>query len=229
MIWGSHNGGKPFTKAGAGYLESLTSWLQDTRLMSEAILRLFNDYQKDGTVGFNVASWPKHKQLPLSEFAIKPVVLGQRMDTLLKSLWATRFVLLETLWEEYLQELVQELRHQDAAIFEPFCQRDFMAEVVRGVLTGGIASIDEVKNEIATRFATGITRESWEVQWKQLSRLQIGLSDKDATMPWFNKLASYFEMRNCIVHLQGRVSQSLRKRDTYLRRQEAGGNLAAAA
>jgi hypothetical protein len=110
---------------------------------------------------------------------------------------------------------VQELRHQDATIFEPFCQRDFMAEVVRSVLTGGIASIDDVKNEIATRFATGITRESWDVQWKQLSRLQIGLTDKDATLPWFEKLASYFEMRNCIVHLQGRVSQSLRKRDSF--------------
>jgi hypothetical protein len=185
--------------------------------MSEAILRLSNDYQNDGTVRFNTDSWPKPKaqQLPLSDFSMKPVVLAQRMDTLLKSLWATRFVFLETLWEEYLQELVQELRHQDAMIFEPFCQRDFMAEVVRSVLTGGIGSIDEVKNEIATRFATGITRESWDIQWKQLGRLQIGITDKDATLPWFDKLATYFEMRNCIVHLQGRVSQSLRKRDSF--------------
>jgi hypothetical protein len=45
--------------------------------------------------------------------------------------------------------------------------------------------------------------------------MQIGLTDKDTSLPWFDKLAAYFEMRNCIVHLQGRVSQQLRKRDSY--------------
>lgn len=208
---------KPYTKAGTDYLENLTRWLQETRLMSEAIIRLRNDYQRDGIVRFDATSWPKPQmqQLPLSEFTIKPVVLAQRMESLLKNLWATRFVFLETMWEEYLQELVQELRHQNATIFEPFCERDFMAEVVRNVLTDNIASIDEIKNEIATRFATGITRGSWEIQWKHLSRLQIGLTEKDTSLLWFSKLATYFEMRNCIIHLQGRVTLSLRKRDKF--------------
>lgn len=46
---------KPFTKAGATYLEALTNWLQDTRLMSEAVYRLFKDYEHDGKIAFSEA------------------------------------------------------------------------------------------------------------------------------------------------------------------------------
>lgn len=213
---------KPFTESGKKYLDNLTAWFQDTRLMSEAIFRLYGNFQKDGTIRFDEKSWPKgnKQKLTLSNFSITPVVLSQRMDGLLKNLWATRFVFLESLWEEYLQELVQELRHQDASIFEPFCERDYMAEVIRNVLTGNITSIDDVKDEIATRFATRITRGSWNDQWKQLRRLQIGLSDKDVSEAWYNKLAAYFEMRNCIIHLRGRISQTLHKVEPYYEKKD---------
>ena len=178
---------KPYTQAGKDYLDALTTWLQDTRLMSEAVFRLFQDYQKDGTVSFSDNSWPKPKKdqqlAPMKSFTISAIQLAQRMESLLKGLWSTRFVFLETLWEEYLQELVLEIRHKDASVFEPFCEKDFMAGLVRDVLTGDLESVEEIKNEAAARFAAGLTRQPWSQQWKQLQRLQIGLTDKDASLP----------------------------------------------
>lgn len=209
---------QPHTNAGREYLQALTEWLQDTRLMSEAVHRLFRDYTKSGKVEFSQASWPKPEKapgLPLKEFKIGAIPLGQRMEALLKELWATRFVLLETLWEEYLEELVKELRHKDASLFEPFVEREFMADIVREVITDRLVSVDEIKDEVAARFAAGLTRRPWEEQWKQLRRLQIGLTEKDEQLPWFSKLATYFEMRNCIIHRQGRVSRLLKKIDAY--------------
>lgn len=209
-----------YTTAGQRYREALTVWLQDTRLMSEAIFRLYGDYNESGNIQFSQASWPKpNKGDELPDFAIKPIQLGVRMDGLLKELWSTRFVFLETLWEEYLQQLMTELRHKDAAIFEPFCERDFMVEIVREVLVDRLQSVDEVKDEVAARFAAGITRQSWEQQWKQLKRLEIGLTDKEASDKWFQNLCIYFEMRNCIIHRQSRVSPLLNRKTPYFKDQ----------
>jgi len=206
------------TDAGKRFRDDLTAWLQDTRLMSEAVHRLFGDYEKDGTVRFDRRSWPKpRKSDKLGDFRIKPVQLGLRMDALLKNLWSTRFVFLEALWEEYLQDLVKELRHKDASIFEPFCEREFMADVVRDVLVDRVASVDEIKDEVAARFATGITRRPWSDQWKQLRKLQIGLSEDDQHLEWFSELDVYFEMRNCVIHRQGRVSALLLSKSQYFR------------
>jgi len=208
---------QPFTSAGKQYLASLTAWLQDVRLVSEAVTRLSSDYEQQGKVAFSSESWPKQKaaQHSLKPFTIKPVELAQRMDGLLKTTWSTQFVFLESLWEEYLQELITELRHKDASVFEPFCEREFMAEVVRDVLVDHVVTIDDIKDEVATRFATGITRDSWHAQWKQLCRLEIGLSDKDSKHQWFSHLDEYFEMRNCIVHRRAKVSSLLRKKSKY--------------
>jgi hypothetical protein len=118
---------KTFTAAGKQYLLALTEWLQDTRLMSEAIFRLFRDYNKIKDVVFSPDSWPKPQKNqegvpPLKGFKIDAVHLSTRTTGLLKNLWSTRFVFLETLWEEYLEELVKELRHKDTTLFEPFCE-----------------------------------------------------------------------------------------------------------
>jgi hypothetical protein len=206
----------PVTEAGKAYLEALTAWLQDTRLMSEAVFRLKADFEKEGRVPFDVKSWPKRKTSDeLTPFQIKPVALAQRMDSLLANVWRNRFVFLETLWEEYLETLVTELRHKDAKLFEPFCERDFVADIVREVLTDRLNSIDEIKDEVASRFAAGLTRRPWEEQWKQLSRLEVGLSEKDNQLAWFSQLDVYFEMRNCIIHRQCRISPALRRKDAY--------------
>ncbi|MEN6367835.1 MAG: hypothetical protein ABFC88_13585 [Thermoguttaceae bacterium] len=208
---------KPHTSAGKKYIDNLTAWLQDTRLMSEAVFRLYKDYQNDGMVKFSSSSWPKKSTggLATKDFTIKPIVLGERMGELLKNMWSTRFVFLETLWEEYLRNVVQELRHEDATVFEPFCERDFMADIVRDVITDSISTIDDVKSEVATRFATGITRQSWPNQWKQLARLKIGICEKDKCERWFSHLETYFEMRNCLIHLKGEVSNSLKRIDSF--------------
>jgi hypothetical protein len=210
---------KPFTIAGQQYLSALTEWLQDTRLMSEAVYRLFSDYGKTKNVVFSPKSWPKPPKPagvpPLKEFTITPVTLSERTAGLLKNLWSTRFVFLETLWEEYLEELVKQLRHKDTKLFEPFCEKEFMADVVRDIITDRLVTLEEVKDEVAARFAAGLTRQPWEVQWKQLTRLEIGLCEKDHALPWFPKLDIYFEMRNCIIHRQGKISPALKRKDTY--------------
>ena len=197
---------KPFTQAGKNFQASMTAWLQDTRLMSEAIFRLYQQHQGDGTVKFSAQSWPKPPKgdLPLKDFKIKPVPLEKRLDTLLKTLWRSQFIFLEALWEEYLQELVQELRLRDASVFEPFCEQNFMAGIVKDVLAGGLSSIDEIKDEAAARFAAGITRQPWKDQWGQLARLEVGISRDDSNQPWFSEIDTYFEMRNCIIHRQSR-------------------------
>lgn len=206
-----------YTAAGDKFADALTVWLQDTRLMSEAVYRLYKDHQAQGRVDFSPPSWPKPKKgdLPLPTFEIKPVPLAQRMDGLLKSLWSSQFVFLESLWEEYLQDLVLELRHKDASIFEPFCEQKFMAGIVRDVLAGSLASIEEIKDEAAARFAAGITRQAWKDQWAQLARLDVGLTKAEEAEPWFHELDTYFEMRNCIIHRKARVSSLLNQKTEY--------------
>jgi hypothetical protein len=137
------------------------------------------------------------------------------MDSLLKTLWKSQFIFLETLWEEYLQDLVLELRLKDASIFEPFCEQKFMAGIVRDVLAGDLETIEEIKDEAAARFAAGITRQPWKDQWTQLARLEVGLSQKDESLPWFIQLDTYFEMRNCIIHRNGEVSSLLNQKTDY--------------
>lgn len=205
------------TQAGDTFRQALTEWLQDTRLMSEACFRLYSDHNKSGHVNFSDASWPKPKkgEPSLSQFEMKPVPLTLRMEGLLKTLWRSQFIFLESLWEEYLQDLVLELRLQDASVFEPFCEQKFMAGVVRDVLSGKLESVEEIKDESAARFAAGLTRQPWSEQWGQLARLEIGLTKHDDILPWFKDLDVYFEMRNCIIHRQARVSPLLNQKTAY--------------
>ena len=206
-----------FTEAGKAFGNSMTEWLQDTRLLSEAVHRLYSHHRETGDVDFSDASWPKPKKTdrPLNKFKINPGPLALRMENLLKSLWSSQFIFLETLWEEYLQALVLELRHKDASIFEPFCEQKFMAGIVRDVLSGELNHIDEIKDEAAARFAAGITRQPWKDQWAQLTRLEVGLTKNDERLPWFKDLDEYFEMRNCIIHRNTRVSQLLKEKSEY--------------
>jgi len=208
---------KPYTKAGKAFLDSLTVWLQDTRLMSEAVYRLNSEYKTKGSIKFTKAAWPKGKSsYELSEFTIDPIPLGLRMNELLESTWKAQFIFLESLWEEYLQELVKELRVEDAKIFEPFCEKEFMANIVREVLSDQLGSIEEIKDEAAARFAAGLTRQAWDDQWKQLQKLDIGLSvDKDKQNQWYIDLDVYFEIRNCIIHRRGEVSPLLNKKTDF--------------
>ena len=42
-----------FTEAGNKFAGPMTEWLQDTRLMSEAVFRLCGDHKKTGLVNFS--------------------------------------------------------------------------------------------------------------------------------------------------------------------------------
>lgn len=174
-----------YTDAGGKFGALITEWLQDTRLLAEAASRLYDEHKKTGSVRFSPQSWPKPNKddLPLHTFAINAVPLAQRMDSLLKTLWRSQFIFIETIWEEYLQDLVLELRHKDVSVFEPFCEQKFMAGIVRDVLAGDLKSIEDIKDEAAARFAAGITRQPWKDQWKQLARLEVGLSRKMKSWP----------------------------------------------
>ncbi len=205
-----------FTQAGNNFGDRITVWLQNTRLMSEAVFRLNIDYEKTGRVQFTEQSWSKSKAAFSPRFfSIKPIDLSHRMDSLLKSLWKSQFVFLESLWEEYLQELVLELGDRDVKILDPFCEKDFMVEVIKDVIADKITSVSEIKISAAERFAAGITRQDWNSQWKQLKLLNIGLSAKDAEEKWFHHLDVYFEMRNCIIHRSGKLSPLLKQKNEF--------------
>jgi hypothetical protein len=205
------------TKAGTKFSDASTTWLQDTRLMSEAVFRLYTDYQKDRRIVFSAPSWPKPEkgEFPLPTFEIRPMPLAQRIEDLLKSLWRAQFVFLESIWEEYLQDLVLELRSHDVSIFEPYCEQKFMASLVRDVLAGKLGSLEEIKDEAAARFAAGITRQAWAEQWNQLSRLGVGLTKAQEVESWYLHLDTYFEMRNCLIHRGSRVSSLLHQKTDY--------------
>lgn len=206
-----------YTNAGNDYAERVTVWLQNTRLMSESVFRLYSEYQKSGQVKFSDYSWPKGKKGLLSPntFTIKPVVLSHRMDSLLKNLWKSQFIFLESLWEEYLQDLVLELGDADKRILEPFCDREFMFDVMRDLISDKFTDLSEVHQAAAERFAAGLTRVDWNRQWKQLKQLNIGLSPEDAEHDWYGNLDVYFEMRNCIIHRGARISPLLKAKSPF--------------
>lgn len=206
-----------YTDAGKNFSKNMTEWLQNTRLMSEASFRLSDQHKQSGPISFSASSWPRKAPggIQYPKFEMSDGNIDQRMNGLLKSVWRSQFIFLETFWEEYLQELVLELRGWDVSIFEPFCEKDFMAEIVKDVLSGKLENIDDIKDEVASRFAAGITRKPWEGQWGQLARLNIGLSAKDKSESWFSEMDVYFEMRNCIIHRKGRVSAILRQKSDY--------------
>ena len=94
------------------------------------------------------------------------------MEGLLKRLWSTRFVFLETLWEEYLEELVKELRHKNTKLFEPFCEREFMADIVRDVITDRIDSREERASDPASRSLRPLLRSPSQFRWPPSPFLQ---------------------------------------------------------
>ena len=141
-----------FTEAGEAFRVRLNNWLQDTRLLSEAAYRLYCDHKSSGEIKFSDHAWPKRHFT--FQFVVDEATLSKRVDGILKRVWSGQFVFLETLWEEYLQQLVVELRHIDASIFEPFCDKEHMALLLRRVLNNEISDIEDLKLAAAQRFAT---------------------------------------------------------------------------
>ena len=206
----------PMTDAGNLFLDALTGWLQDVRFAGEAIYRLSEEYRAAKSVSFSPAAWPPPAgQTADTEFTVSEPHLSNLVDRALRVHWETRFVFLETLWEEYLQNLILEIRVKNVTVFEEFSTRDFMVDLMRQIISDKWASVDDIKIEVASRFAAELTHKSWEHQWKDLARLSIGIGKKPPESDWYKELESYFEMRNCIIHRNGRASARLREVNPY--------------
>ena len=88
----------------------------------------------------------------------------------------------------------------------------YIQDALNDALVGKIPSIKDLRMTIGNRFASMITRKSWDDQWKDLGKLGVGLSvSSEQSKSWYKSMAQYFEMRNLIIHAQGRVSDKLRE------------------
>lgn len=206
-----------YTNSSKQFGKSVTGWLQDTRLLSEAVYRL-NQEHNQTRIALTQDAWPKQKAsggAKPAEFTMTPKDLATRMDTLDRNLWAAQFIFLESLWEEYIQGLLLELGRNKPTILRDFVGKDYMSHLVEDALAGSFADLDELTDAAVTRFASAITRESFGRQWRQLERLGIGLNSKAQNEKWYENLDVYFEMRNCIVHRRGRISTTLNQLTPY--------------
>lgn len=205
-----------YTNAANQYKSAITKWLQQTRLLSEAAYRLNSSYKTDNGIAFSEESWQKMKkeEIKTTAFTMNGDDLKQAMEELTLGLWSAQFALLETLWEEYLENLILELGGGKPDLLKPFVDKEYMAELVSDAVSNKFSTIDELRFEAAIRLASVITRQPFEKQWNHLKRLGIGLPDA-AKETWFTELDVYFEMRNCIIHRNGRVSESLNTKTKY--------------
>lgn len=217
---------RTYTDAGSALRVVLTTWLQETRVLSQAAVDLQNNYKSSGRLRLTKGSWvtmASRKRTPLwddslsDEASTFTLTAGQEREVvcdLLTTLHASRLILLETLWEEYLQNLVFELEHKKPELFTPFVEKEFMSQIVHEVLVGSLLTVDEIKDEVASRFSAGITRLPWKEQWKHLCRLGFGLKDASEE-GFYQALTEYFEIRNCLVHRNGRPSRTLKEINAY--------------
>jgi hypothetical protein len=143
---------------------------------------------------------------------MQPKALNERLSNLQQALWVSRFVFLETVWEQYLLDLVKELAQSKPTWLEAFSKKDLnlLPEVLRAT------DLNELHQIAAIRIAENITRQSWSDQWASLTGLNVGLSRDQRTERWWQKLDVYFEMRNCFIHRAGQPSSDLLRKDPLL-------------
>jgi len=205
--------GRRYTQAAEGYFRDLTQWLQDTRLMSEAVFRLEQDYQETGAIDLDPEVWSKkkHGTIEPTEFRICPSVLSQRMKSLHLRMWSSRFVFLETLWEEYLRGLIYEVHQSDTELLVRFRDRLHKDDSVKNILAPLTGTPEEIGEQASSLLARWLPGQPWKKQWNKLIQLGIGLDDGAKSEQWYTELNTYFLIRNCIVHTGGQTSPELRK------------------
>jgi hypothetical protein len=194
------------TDAGLRFLVEIDAWLQDTRLMNEAVFRLQKSLP--ASFAFTEEAWPKPRYH--GEFSMQPGAVTERLPLLRDTLLKSRFVFLETHWERYLEDLVCEIAREAPAVLDTILegkQLNLLPDIFK------TDSLEELRHHAALRLAEEVTRSSWEGQWKQIARLGIGFSGPPKSEKWWQKLDVYFEIRNCLVHRDGRVSDALRAKD----------------
>ena len=139
------------------------------------------------------------------------------VEGLMEKMLASQFIFLETLWESYLSELSAELNSINPVLFKECLDSRYIQDALNDALVGKITSLKDLRIAIGNRFASMITRKSWDDQWKDLGKLGVGLSvSSEQSKSWYKPMTQYFEMRNLIIHAQGCVSDKLRELDnTY--------------
>lgn len=203
---------------------ALVEWSQDARLYSEAIVRLTNQVSESpGSVSISREAWPLGKT---NNFPLLRDVDEQRLKLLLQKSWRSQFILLEGIWEIYLEMLYLELSIKLPHALEDLCKQSPPEFLLRAILSETQSPLDDIRNRTAEWLASKLTRKSWTEQWDELQRLKIGLTEKHKKERWWQKLDIYFEMRNCLVHRNGRPSNQLLKKDLELQNQlDGSGNI----
>jgi hypothetical protein len=207
-----------YSIAGKHFGKLMTEWLQDTRVVAEACYRLRQAYDRDPTsIVIRGDSWKKRKfdydtLNPTKEFSLLEPMKKGCIHRLLDKMLSSQFIILDTLWETYLSELSVELNTVSPDLFKDCLDSQYIQGALGDALIGNLTSMDDLRRDVGKRFASMITRKSWNDQWKDLQKLGVGLSySSDKSQAWYGEMEEYFEMRNLIVHARGRVSDRLKE------------------
>lgn len=189
---------------------ALREWAEDTRLYSEAIFRLKDGLSKSKqSFAISQAAWPLGKE---DKYKL-PTITVERLEQLRQKNWRSQFILLEGIWEIYLEMLYVELSQKLPEVLEELCRQAPPDFLISSVLVPDGSSLTDIRTRTAEWLASNLTRKSWSEQWSELQRLNIGLSKDHKKEAWWTKVDIYFEMRNCFVHRSGRPSDLLRVKD----------------
>jgi hypothetical protein len=200
------------------FLQRQTDWLQDSRLMSEAIFALNKQHSVEPFRAFHKGAWPRRNSAPNDPqiFQMAAAEVDSHLSDLSFKLWESRFIFLETLWESYLADLVTELSHTSASFFEDAMKDTSIApEIIRYALTGKYGDLSELRLDVSVVFSERTTRASFTEQWKKLRMLLKALPADVSAEKWYGDLEVYFCMRNCVIHRRSRVSHELAARSSF--------------
>lgn len=203
---------------------ALQEWAKDARLYSEAIFRLAKQVS-ESTEPFAISDAAWNLGTP-DKYQFQRGELQKRLKQLPQKSWQSQFVLLESIWEIYLEMLYVELSEVFPEALEDLCKQSPPDFLLQSLFVSRPLSLDELRTRTAEWLASNLTRKSWPEQWAELQRLRIGLTEKHKKEPWWQKLEIYFEMRNCLVHRSGRPSEQLRIKDPAIQNQlDNDGNI----
>ena len=196
---------------------ALMEWAKDARLYSEAIVRLANQVT-ESPHPFEISreAWSLGAD---DKFRIPEKGMKSQLSQLLKKSWRSQFILLESIWEIFLERLYVELSEKLPQALEDLCRQSPPDFLLKSILAAPPSRLDDIRMQTVEWLARNLTRKSWAEQWVELQRLNIGLSEKQKKETWWQKLDIYFEMRNCLVHRNGRPSDQLVAKDPTIQKQ----------
>ena len=203
---------------------ALIEWAQDARLYGESIYRISCQIA-EAPQSFNISkqAWSLGSD---DKFRFTERVTERRLRQLQQKNWRSQFILLESIWEVYLEMFYVELSEVFPQALEDLCRQTPPDFLLQSIISAHPPSINDLRTRTAEWLASNLTRKSWSEQWGELQRLKIGLTEKQRKESWWQKLDIYFEMRNCLVHRSGRPSTQLIEKDPAILEQlDESGNI----